>query len=157
MKVRGFAAIAVALIGVGAVTVPAQAAGGKPVIRSGVFVDTFDDDYIFELCGIETTTTETQRWQVKTFPDGSQQVHVVRTYVTADPRIPMEKGAATAVYDAAGNRTVVGTPIHLMGPRGTVVLDAGRATLDVEENLLDVRGPHPIAQAGDDLAQFYCP
>lgn len=157
MKLRRFTTAAVAFAGVGAIAIPPAEAGGKPDKRSGVNVETFADDFIFDLCGIATTTTATERWEVKTFSDGSQHVHVVRTYVSADKRIPIEKGAATAFYDAAGNYTVVGTPIHLIGPRGTLVLDAGRITFDADGNLVDTRGPHPVARAGDDLAKYYCP
>jgi hypothetical protein len=133
---------------------PAAGAGGKPVIERDSFVDVFADDFIFDLCGIETTTTLTQRFEVKTFPDGSQQVHVTRTYVSEDPRLPIEKGAGTTFIDADGVRTVAGTPIHLIGPRGgTRLIDAGLATFGDE---LDVRGPHPSLLVPD-LAPYYCP
>jgi hypothetical protein len=59
----------------------AAAAGGKPVIERGSSVDTFADAFILDLCGIETTTTLTQHFVVQTFPDGSQQVPVTRTFV----------------------------------------------------------------------------
>lgn len=132
----------------------AEGAGGKPVIERGSFVERFADDFIFELCGIETTTTLTQRFRVTTFPDGSQQVHVTRTFVSDDPRIPIEKGAGTSFIDANGVRTVVGTPIHLIGPDGgTRLLDAGLVTFG---NELDVRGPHPSLFVPD-LAPYYCP
>lgn len=157
MKVRGFVAVAAAVVSVGAFAIPASAAGGKPAIERWVDVYTLEhDDLYLDLCGIDTTTRATERWEIKTFPDGSQNVHVVRTYVSVDPRLPIEKGAAKAFYDAAGNRTVVGTPIHLIGPRGTTVIDAGRISLDAAENILDAHGQHPLAP-GADLAKYYCP
>jgi hypothetical protein len=132
----------------------AEGAGGKPVIERGSFVESFADDFIFELCGIETTTTLTQRFVVTTFPDGSQQIHVTRTFVSDDPRLPIEKGAGSAFIDANGVRTVVGTPIHLIGPDGgTRLIDAGLVTFG---NELDVRGPHPSLFVPD-LAPYYCP
>jgi hypothetical protein len=132
----------------------ARGAGGKPLIERGSSVDVFADDFIFDLCGIETTTTLTQRFEVKTFPDGSQQVHVTRTYVSDDPRLPIEKGAGTTFIDADGIRTVIGTPIHLIGPEGgTRLIDAGLVTFGTE---LDVRGPHPSLFVPD-LAPYYCP
>jgi hypothetical protein len=138
----------------GAAAPVAGAAGGKPVIERGSFVDVFEDDFIFDLCGIETTTTLTQRFEVKTFPDGSQQVHVTRTFVSDDPRLPIEKGAGTTFIDANGVRTVVGTPIHLIGPNGgTRLIDAGLVTFGDE---LEVRGPHPSLFVPD-LAPYYCP
>jgi hypothetical protein len=76
----------------------AEGAGGKPVIERGSFVEPFADDFIFEACGIETTTTLTQRFEVTTFPDGSQQIHVTRTFVSDDPRIPIEKGGRNGIH-----------------------------------------------------------
>ena len=132
----------------------AAGAGGKPEIERGSFVDVFADDFIFDLCGIDTTTTLTQRFEVTTFPDGSQHVHVTRTYVSDDPRLPIEKGAGTTFINADGVRRVTGTPIHLIGPRGgTRLIDAGQVTFG---NELDVRGPHPSLLVPD-LAPYYCP
>ena len=91
---------------------------------------------------------------MKTFPDGSQQVHVTRTFVSDDPRLPIEKGAGTTFIDANGVRTVIGTPIHLIGPNGgTRLIDAGLVTFG---NELVVRGPHPSLFVPD-LAPYYCP
>jgi hypothetical protein len=91
---------------------------------------------------------------VKVFPDGSEQIHVVRTFVSEDPRIPVEQGAATTFVTADGTRTVVGKPIQLFGPDGGVrLLDAGLVTFGEE---LLVRGPHPSLEV-DTLAPFYCP
>jgi hypothetical protein len=88
------------------------------------------------------------------FPDGSEQIHVVRTYVPEDPRIPVERGAATTFVAPDGTRTVVGMPIQLFAPDGGVRLhDAGLVTFEEE---LVVRGPHPFLEV-DNLAQFYCP
>jgi hypothetical protein len=88
------------------------------------------------------------------FPDGSEQIHVVRTYVPEDPRIPVERGAATTFVAPDGTRTVVGMPIQLFAPDGGVrLLDAGLVTFEEE---LVVRGPHPFLEV-DNLAQFYCP
>jgi hypothetical protein len=76
--------------------------------------------------------------------------------VSADPRIPIEKGAGTTHRDADGVETVTGTPIHLIGGagrHGTVLRDAGRVTF---ANELDIRGPHP-SLAAPSLAPYYCP
>ena len=132
---------------------PAAAARGKPTIVRESSVEVFADDLILDLCGIETTTTLTQHFVLQIFPDGSEQLHVSRRFVSDDPRIPIEKGAGTSFSDANGVRTVVGTPIHLIGPRGTRLIDAGLVTFADE---LDVRGPHPSLFAPS-LAPFYCP
>jgi hypothetical protein len=135
-----------------AVAGPASAAG--PTIEHGRIEERFFDDFILELCGIETFTTLTQSFTAKVFPDGSEQIHVVRTFVPEDPRIPVEQGAATTFVTPDGTRTVVGKPIQLFGPDGGVrLLDAGLVTFG-EEFL--VRGPHPSLQV-DNLAPFYCP
>ena len=132
---------------------PAGAANGKPTHERGRTVETFADDFLHDLCGIDTTTTMTQHFQTTTFPDGSQLVHVTRTFVSADPRVPIEKGAGTSHYAADGTQTVTGTPIHLISDHGTVLIDAGRITFADE---LDIRGPHPSLFVPS-LAPYYCP
>lgn len=153
MRAAGIAGMALAIALITATDSPAYATGGRPEHESGREVTTFDDDFVFDLCGITTTTTLTQQFHVTTFPDGSELVHVTRTYVSADPRIPIEKGAGTTHRDADGVETVTGTPIHLIGAHGTVLLDAGRVTFADE---LDVRGPHPSLSVPS-LAPYYCP
>lgn len=131
---------------------PAWASG--PAIQHERTQERFFDDLIFDLCGIETFTTLTQHFSVKDFADGSEQVQVVRTYVSDDSRIPIERGAGTSFITADGTRTVVGKPIQLISPDGGVrLLDAGLVTFGDE---LLVRGPHP-SLAADDLAPYYCP
>jgi hypothetical protein len=146
----GFAAFALLTV----TAVPADASGGKPTITKGASVETFDDDLILDLCGITTTTTLTQHFVVKDFPDGSRQVHVTRTYHSADPRLPIEKGAGTTFFSPTGVRRVTGTPIHLIGPTGgTRLLDAGQVTFADE---LQIHGPHP-SRSAPSLAPYYCP
>jgi hypothetical protein len=143
-------ALAVAVMGSGT----ALAETGGPAIERGRVEERFFDDFIFELCGIETFTTLTQHFSAKTFADGSEWVHVVRTFVSDDPRLPVEKGAATTFVAPDGTRTVVGKPIQLFAPDGGVrLLDAGWVQL-LDEPVF--RGPHPSVEA-DDLAPYYCP
>lgn len=152
--VTRFMAVAALVIGIVAVMAPqAGASGGKPRHEQGRTVETFVDDFLHDLCGINTTTTLTQHFQVTTFPDGAQLVHVTRTFVSADPRVPIEKGAGTSHWTPDGIQTVTGTPIHLISDHGTVLLDAGRITFADE---LDVRGPHPSLFVPS-LAPYYCP
>lgn len=150
-KVGSIVVGALAMIALPAV--PATAVG--PEIERASSVDRFPDDFILDLCGIETWTTVTERWSSKRFADGSEIFHVVRTFVPDDPRIPIEKGAATSFFAPDGSRTTVGTPIHLFGPHGTMLIDAGRAMFDADGNLITVNGPHPGLDA--DLAKYYCP
>lgn len=131
----------------------ALAAEHGPTIERGRFEERFFDDFIFDICGIETVTTLTQQFTVKVFPDGSEQIHVVRTFVPDDPRLPIEKGAATTFVAPDGTRTVVGKPIQLIGPDGGVrLLDAGWIGFFDDPV---IRGPHPSLDA--DLAPYYCP
>jgi hypothetical protein len=128
-----------------------QAAG--PVRSGDSYTETFFDDFIFELCGIETYTTVTERWTLMEFPDGSAIFHVTRTFVPDDPRIPIEKGAGTSFFAPDGTQTVVGLPLLLFEPDGGVrILDAGWVEFGDE---LTIRGPHPFLDA--DLALLYCP
>lgn len=136
------------------VAVAGPALAGAPYRDGGRFTETFADDFILDLCGIETMTTLTQVWSVKEFSDGSVMVHVTRTFVPDDPRIPIEKGAGTSFYAPDGTQTVVGKPIQLFSPDGGVrLLDAGLVTFADE---LIVRGPHPFLDV-EDLAPLYCP
>lgn len=151
MRLTAIVALATGIL---AVTAPeAGASGGRPTQEQGRVVETFADDLLLDLCGIDTTTTMTQHFHVTTFPDGSQLVHETRTFVSADPRVPIEKGAGTSHWTADGIQTVTGTPIHLISDQGTVLLDAGRVTFADE---LDVRGPHPSLFVPS-LAPYYCP
>ncbi len=146
-----FLAVVVALV-TGALAAGPAAAGG-PTRDGGRFTEVFFDDFIFDICGIETDTTLTQVWSVKTFPDGSEIVHVTRTFVSDDSRLPIEKAGGTTFIAPDGTRTVVGTPLLLIGPAGGVrIIDAGLVEFGDE---LTVRGPHP--SLGIDLAPYYCP
>ena len=74
---------------------PAASLAAKPERETDSYTDRFHDDFIFDMCGIDTWTTVTERWTLKTWPDGSQTFHTRRTFVPDDPRIPIEKGAGT--------------------------------------------------------------
>jgi hypothetical protein len=134
----------------------APASADRPDIERASYVDRYQDEFILDLCGIQTWTTVTERWSITNFPGGSQTFHVVRTFVPDDPRIPVEKGAGTSFFAPDGSKTTLGTPIHLFGPDGgTILIDAGRVLFDVDGNVTVVDGPHPALDA--DLAQYYCP
>ena len=134
---------------------PAVAEG--PVIERASYVERFEDEYILDLCGIETWTTVTERWSSKKFPDGSEIFHVVRTFVPDDPRFPVEKGAATSFFAADGSRTTVGKPLQLFDPEGggTLLMGAGRAIFDANGDLIAATGQRAALDA--DLADYYCP
>jgi hypothetical protein len=135
---------------------PSQAAG--PVRISDAYTETFFDEFIFDLCGIETYTTVTERWTLLAYADGSEVLHSVRTFVPDDPRIPIEKGAATSFIAPDGSRRVVGKPIQLFYPDGGVkTLDAGQATFDERGTLVDTRGRDDFIVGSTSDADLYCP
>ena len=137
-------------------TTAATALAVRPEIERDSYTARFHDDFILDACGIDTWTTVTERWTLKTYPDGSQTFQASRTFVSDDPRIPVEKGAGTGFFGADGSQTVVGKPIQLFKPDGGVLLlDAGRVEFDPDGNVSTVRGPHPSLNV--DLADYYCP
>ncbi len=142
---------------VGLATVPATAASAAaPVTERGSFVETFDDEFILELCGIVTRTTLTQRWSATVYPDGSEIVHVVRTFVPEDPRVPVEKGAGTTFIAPDGTRRVVGKPVQLFDPDGGVrLLATGWVEFDPDGDISRARGAH--SPLPEDLSEYYCP
>jgi hypothetical protein len=146
----GAGVIGMVTVGVG----PVHAAS-PPTITTSTTIETFADDLILELCGVTTMTTLTERVAIHDYPDGSSRLHVQREYVSEDLRIPIERAAATSFISADGSRRVTGTPIHLIGSRGTIVLDAGNIMFGSDGELVDTRGPHPFVLS-DDIAQYYC-
>jgi len=140
----------VAMLAAGA----SSALAAKPLTEhSGRYTDTFFDDFIFELCGIETMTTITEVWTLTTYADGSQRFHTSRTFISEDPRLPIERGAGMSTWDAAGVQTIHGSPVRLQRPGGGVyLLDAGRIVLSDPPV---ISGPHPFLDA--DLVEAYCP
>jgi hypothetical protein len=148
--------LGVALTAALPVAAAAPATAERPDVVRGSVHDTFDDELYLDLCGITTRTTVTERWSLTTYPDGSQVFHDVRTFRSVDPRLPVEKGAATAFYAADGSWRVVGKPIQLIGPDGgTRLLDAGWISFDADGAVSTTRGPHPSIDV--DLADYYCP
>ncbi|HTE67130.1 MAG TPA: hypothetical protein VK736_12875 [Candidatus Binatia bacterium] len=144
-------ALALAVASAGAVHASA------PVRDGDSYTVTFYDDFIFELCGIDTFTTLTERWAFKEFADGSTILHVNRTFVSDDPRIPVEKGAGSSHTAPDGTRTVVGKPTQLFDPDGGIrLLDAGLAIFDEFGDVLKIRG-HGESLTADTLAPYYCP
>ncbi len=146
----GAIAILLGLLSVGAV------AAAGPTRVADAYTDVFFDDFIYELCGIETFTTVTERWTLKEFPDGSQILHVNRRFVPDDPRLPVEVGAGTSFLAPDGTKTVVGKPTQLFYANGGIrMLDAGRVIFGPGGDIVSRRGH--IESLGVDLAPFYCP
>ena len=136
---------------------PAAAAeGAGPTIIRGGTEETIPDDFILELCGIEADVTVTERWTLKEWPDGSWTLQTVRTYVSSDPRIPTEKGAATSFNSPDGSRIVVGKPAQLFEPDGGVrIVATGWILIDPDDVTLAAHGRDVYRDA--DQVELYCP
>ena len=155
-RVALISAVGLLVTAAGVAAAPASASGGAPTITRGGGQETFADDFILELCGIESDVTVTERWTLTQFPDGSETLQVERSFVSSDPRIPTERGAGISFTASDGTRRVVGKPIQLFDPDGGVrVIDAGWVEFDSEGEQIDTRGPHPSLDI--DLADLYCP
>lgn len=125
----------------------------EPEIIHGTNRETFFDDFILDLCGIETMTTVTEHWTLWRYADGSEKFQSSRMFVSEDPRLPVEYGAGMSTFAPDGTQTVQGSPIRLRRPgEGIILLDAGFVSFG---NDLTVHGPHPSLDI--DLAEAYCP
>ena len=131
----------------------AGASGGKPTVEREVIKETVFDDFILDLCGVATNSTVTERITTKTFPDGSQTIHVNAQFVPDDPRIAAERNAFTDRIAPDGTLTTGGLAIRLYRKgEGTLIRDAGWVRF-LEDGLV-VRGPHPFLET--DPADVYC-
>lgn len=139
-----------------AATSVSAVSAGAPTRVADSYTDVFFDEFIYELCGIETYTTVTERWTLKEFSDGSQIFHINRRFVPADPRIPVEVGAGTSFFAPDGTKTAVGKPTQLFYADGGIrLLDAGRVVFSPNGDIVSSHGR--IESLGVDLAPFYCP
>ncbi len=93
--------------GSAALAAPSGEDRGKPGVERDVTTATFFDEFIFDVCGVRTNTTLTERITTKTFPDGSQTVHVVANFVPDDPSIASERDAFTDRIAPDGTRTTI--------------------------------------------------
>jgi hypothetical protein len=130
---------------------PAMAAG--PTVEREVIHETFFDEFILEVCGVETDTTKTERLVIKRFPDGSETVHVVVEYVPDDPSIATERYARTEIYGVDGSITIKGLGVRLYRKgEGTIIRAAGWVRFD-EDGVIG-HGPHDFLET--DPADVYC-
>lgn len=157
MNRRALSLAAVATLLIGALGAAPVQAGGGPVRTSDSYTDTFFDDFIFDLCGIETMTTLTERWSQIEYPNGLSILHVNRKFVPADPRIPIERGIGTSITRPDGSRLVLGMPIELTSQAtGKVLLrDIGLVEFDPDGNVVRMVGPHPSLKLTE--KEMYCP
>lgn len=150
---RTTVALSLAVAALGASASGALAA--KPeIVHSGTYTDTFEDDFILGLCGIETLTTVTERWTLTTYADGTQRFTNSRKFVPVDPRFPIEYGAAMSTWDTNGVQTVHGSALRLQRRgEGITLLYAGFHRLSEDPT---IRGPFPVSLQST-LSEYYCP
>lgn len=134
---------------------PAHATG--PVIEHARYTDVLaPDDFFITLCGITQNTTVIELDILKTFPDGSQQFHVQRTFIPDDPRLPVERDAGTSFWaDQDTPLKFVGEPLKLFKPDGGVlILDSGQTRFTDDGVIVHGRAD---VDPDSDLAPYYCP
>lgn len=141
-----------------AVVSAGSVAAAAPVRFGDAYTETFEDEFIFDLCGIVTMTTITERWTFQAFPDGREVLHVTRTFVPADIRVPIEKGAGTGTTYPDGTRKVVGSPLRLYDQQGggISVIAAGLVVFDPFGDPSRTRG-HAIDLSDEAMVSYYCP
>jgi hypothetical protein len=92
---------------------PAAGAGGKPVMETITFTDTFEDEELSEACGVDVTTTLSGSITTFVFPDRPVGLQDLRT-VNVD------------FLSMSGDNTVrfkdVGIDTVQVRPNGTVIL-----------------------------------
>jgi len=127
--------------------------GGKPTVEREVVEETYFDDFIYDLCGVETNTTLTQRITIKTFPDGTETVHSVSLYVPDDPSIASERNARTDIFAPDGTYTIKGLGIRLFTADDRVIV-VGAGWLRVTDDGMEIRGPDRYFES--DPVDLYC-
>jgi hypothetical protein len=146
---------ALSMAAVGSMIFAGTASAASPTVR-------VDDSYTVRvhdpMCGIDQWTTLTERWTWTEFSDGSATLHVVRTFVPDDPRLPVEKGGGTNHMSADGTSTVTGAPLVLYWPESTgkhgiMVIAAGQAVFTEDGAVFVGRTPDLSDEA---LEGYYC-
>jgi hypothetical protein len=154
-KARKLAGPVAAMAALAAIASPPAMAGGggKPTVEREVIQETYFDEYILDICGVETNTTQTQRTTIKAFPDGSETVHITAEWIPDDPTIASERWGRTDRIAPDGTLTVFGLAIRLFRQgEGTIIRDAGWIRFLEDGRVF--RGPHTFHDT--DPADVYC-
>jgi hypothetical protein len=141
---------------------PAASADGPQTTRFD-FTETFVDA---ELCGFEVTFDVHVRGTDTVYPSGSDSgwdeiIHATKqgTLTNASTgRTLLQSGGASLFIDAdQGTFTFRGLPQKFTVPSGGVLVrDAGSATFDFDDNVLVLRGPHPLITDSDAASAEIC-
>ncbi|MDH4141906.1 MAG: hypothetical protein OEV61_04785 [Chloroflexota bacterium] len=146
---------AVAIAAVGSAIIVGSVSAAAPTVRVS---DSYTVRFHDPLCGVDQMTTLTERWTWTEFADGSATLHVVRTFVPDDPRLPAEKGAGTNRISPDGTQTVTGAPLRIYWPESTgkhgiMVVAAGIAVFSEDGATFRGRTPDLSDEA---LDRYYC-
>jgi hypothetical protein len=152
---RSVLARALATAVVGSAIAAGSVSAAPPTVRVS---DSYTVRFHDPLCGVDQWTTLTERWTWTEFSNGSATLHVVRTFVPDDPRLPAEKGAGTRHIAPDGTETVTGAPLLLFWPEssgkhGVMVVAAGRAVFSGDD--VSFRGTNPDL-SDEALERYYC-
>lgn len=152
---RSTLARAVAIAAIGSTIFAGSVSAAAPTDRVS---DSYTVRFHDPLCGIDQETTLTERWTWTEFSDGSATLHVVRTFVPDDPRLPVEKGAGSNHMSPDGTETVTGAPLLLFWPESTgkhgiMVVAAGKAVFSMDGATF--RGTNPDL-SDEALDRYYC-
>jgi hypothetical protein len=140
---------------VGATVLTFALAGGASA-GSRPFQGTFDNGYNSfvdtEVCaaarwGFDVNATEHEYGFIDVWEDADGNfvraiVHFnYDAWISANGKTIVERDTWTAFFDANGSRSV-GLTVHIQGPGGIVVRDAGQIVWDADGNVVAVKGPH---------------
>ena len=147
---RMFLSLAAALVLVLSLAGSAAAARGAPI--RGSFDNGYHSFVDTEVCaaapwGFDVNATEHEYGFYDAWLDAKGDVvraivHLnYDAWISANGNTIVERDTWTLFVDERGTRDV-GLTVHIQGPGGIVVRDAGQIARDAEGNLLYVRGPH---------------
>jgi hypothetical protein len=128
----------------------ASAASGQPI--RGSFDNGYESFIDTEVCAaapwqFDVNATEHEYGFYEVWFDANDDVAraIVHfnydAWISANGNTIVERDTWTLFVDADGTHDV-GLTVHIQGPGGIVVRDAGQIVRDADGNLLDVRGPH---------------
>jgi hypothetical protein len=140
----------------GAIVLTLGLAGGASAGSGKPFRGTFDDGFVSfvdtEVCAsapweFDVTATEHEYGFFEVWEDDNGNflraiVHFnYDAWISANGKTIVERDTWTAFFGPNGSRDV-GLTVHIQGPGGIVVRDAGQIVQDADGNVIAVKGPH---------------
>jgi hypothetical protein len=135
-----------------AATFPGATLAGTSTVIRGSFDNGYESFVDTEVCAaepwgfdVEATEHEYGFYSVVVDRDGNfVRASLHRNYdawISANGHTIVERDTWETLFYADGARDA-GLPVHIQGPGGIVVRDAGTIVWDSDGNLISVRGPH---------------